>query len=107
MEENNLVSIYAQLVALKNNLPEGRKVHRRYIDEYHRLLRALNTEVNFNISDFLINERHFDHIAGVSYEDHFQPWGDKHCDKSFLLSKLDAILMFFELNQKEVSIGFH
>lgn len=101
---NSLQKIYSQLIALRENLPQEKSIHCRYVNDYHRLLDALSKEVGeSDLSDFRIDSSQFYYTASIGST----MIGDKHCDRAYLLTKLDAILIFFSPTEDKPSIGFH
>ena len=107
MDSDAITKIYNQLIALRNNLPEEKKVHRRYVDEYHRLLESLSKASGEQIGDFIIDDSNLEHVSGI-----YTPgkgWkilGDKHCERAFLLAKLDSVLLQFRSKEDNPPMGF-
>lgn len=99
--------IYNQLLTLRQNLPEERHVHRRYVEEYHRLLKLLEERGVVLVGEYRITESNLESLSGI-----YRPktgWraiGDKHCERSFLLMKLDALLLAIQPQEEKPHMGF-
>lgn len=102
----NIRIIYNQLFALRSNLPEGKHVGKKYVDEFHQTLKKLESAVNFSLEDYYVNPSVLEHTSGV-----FRPgvgftgFGELQCERGFLLTKLDAILLLFSSENNSV-MGF-
>jgi len=103
----NLRTTYNQLLALRQNLPEGKHVSRKYVDEFHTLLKKLESATNSSLADYYVNQSVLEHTSGVSRPGvGFTGFGDPECERGFLLAKLDAVLLMFESDEKP-PMGFH
>lgn len=114
MAENKqdiLIRAYAMLQSLRKNIdliPSN--IEEKYVKEFHSALDRLQTigidVTEFRISDSEIKPRlwskNFD--TGEKRYSH-----EKYVDKPLILTKLDAILGYFEITtaEKPKTIGFH
>jgi len=104
---NNLIQIYSQLVALRENVPQEKHINRNYVDQYNSLIDKLATGNGISLDDFKVPESELEHTSGVFKPGTgFQPFGEKKCERGFLLAKLDAVLILFKLKDEKSSIGF-
>ena len=98
--------IYSLLFALKNNIPDDKYVSRKYVDQYNTLIGRLSAEVGAALEDFKISESLLEHTSGVIRPGvGFVSFGEKECERGFLLAKLDAILILFKLEEEKTSMG--
>ena len=113
MEQTTLLELYTRLVKLREHLPEGGYVAERYIEEYNNLLFALSDKSGINLDGFSILESDLHEKEGEPYVTKIGTMA-KHpstqvCERPFYLMKLDAVLLFFEMqtnNTKSRPIGF-
>jgi len=103
---DNLMKIYNQLFALRENLPQEKFVGKKYVDEFHSLLNKLEIEVNYSMTDFRIGPSILQYTSGISTSTGFEGFGEKQCERGFLLVKLDAILLQFRSEEEKKTIGF-
>lgn len=102
MEGNHdtIIRAYALLSALRRNvdqpsIAEYNSIKDSYVEEYHDALHLLE-ETGMNVSHFRIPASELQPSPnGYSYSK------EKYVRKSYFLSKLDAILMYFELRTSE------
>jgi hypothetical protein len=110
-KQDALARAYATLSSLRKNIGEiTTGVRETYVHEFHSVLDKLEN-IGIDVSEFRIPDseiaivvRSFNTLTGVkSYSD------EKYVDKPFILTKLDAILGYFEItmSEKPRSIGFH
>jgi hypothetical protein len=107
--QDGLIRVYVRLSALRKNLDKmtNYSIEETYVQEYHQILQkaeALGLNVSdFRVSDSLLNRQlRMQSLEGNRYSD------EKYVDKAFFLSKLDAILSYFEIltSEKPQQIGF-
>lgn len=99
--------IYSLLLGLRDNIPQEKHVSRKYVDQYNSLIDQLSEIINSSLDDFKVSDSVLEYTCGVSRQGGgFQPFGDKKCERGFLLTKLYAILILFKLDEGEHSIGF-
>src|SRR3989344_5776579 len=95
---NPILSGYARLKTLHDNLRGTSSVTEDYVREFHAIVdvleKASKDDLNeFRVSDSWVKPR----VTSIS------PAGrkysvTKYCDKAFLLSKIEALLLCFELS---------
>jgi len=108
---------YSRLVALKANLPESLLTHEKYVKEYHEIVDLLAKEVNTSLEEFKIPHAEIRREVNYTQPDWETGEGggytygpNSYCERSFLLSKLDALLSYFQvkyLSRGEQGIGFN
>jgi len=98
-QSDKLARAYARLSALRENIPKGNMVDGLYLREYHEALKHLE-ELGFDVAEFKVPDRL------VRYT--FLFVGGSMVERALLLSKLDAVLAYFELvtQKAPASIGF-
>lgn len=103
---SDIQTIYNQLLALRNNLPEGKHVSKKYVDEFHTLLKKFEDLPSISLTDYYISPTSLEHTSGVFRPGiGFKGLGDPECERGFLLAKLDAVLLMFTSPEKPV-MGF-
>ena len=118
MEENKqdkLARAYATLKSLRNNIAEMTNVTELYVNELHTVLIRLQG-IGMDVSEFFIPDSEIAPRVTVIHTLTFAdtPAGgadfskEKYVDKSLILTKLDAILGYFEIitSEKPRRIGF-
>jgi len=119
MQERNqdiLKRAYATLRALRNNIDDittYNRVEETYVDQYHAALDMLES-IGIDVVQFRISfsdVQHCETISPVSYVGQPAPkeyTEEKYVTKGLLLTKLDTILMYFDLthSDKPRRIGF-
>ena len=114
-KQDKLARAYATLKSLRNNIAEMTVVEEKYVHEFHTALDKLES-IGIDVSEFRIPDSEIapivtsirtltfkDSPSGVTYSK------EKYVDKAFILTKLDAILGYFEIitSEKPIRIGFH
>lgn len=114
VEENQdvILRAYAVLSSLRRNIDqpsitEYGSVKSSYVDEFHSVLKSLE-EIGMNVSQFYIPHSEieprleFSSLEGDTYSK------DRYVRKSYLLTKLDASLMYFDMKtaKPRQPIGF-
>jgi hypothetical protein len=98
---------YVKLRALRLNLPDKGRVNERIVAEMHESLDLLSTE-GFDVAAFRIPDTD---LRPVLRSDNPRT-GEKHyseerfVDSILLRTKLDAILMLFDLKVQKQTVGF-
>ena len=121
MTENNQdarARAYATLSSLRKNIDQITLVHgvsETYVHEFQTVLDKL-TGIGLDVSEFRIADSEVKRkitgrqtfVGGGSHENHVSYTNEKYVDKPLILTKLDAILGYFELtmSEKPRSIGF-
>ena len=111
MEKNNqdaFTRAYATLTSLRKNINEmNYGVLETYVREFHNVLDKLEG-IGIDVSEFRIPTSEVKpRITSVSREGrHYSE--EKYVDKSYILTKIDAILGYFEIvtSDKPRKIGF-
>lgn len=120
MTENNqdtLARAFATLSSLQNNINQmtDNRILEKYVNEYHTVLDSLEG-IGENVSEFRIPDSEITPrvtvIRTLTFSNEPKSGADyskeKYVDKSFILTKLDAILGYFEIitSDKPRRIGF-
>lgn len=119
-EQDALARAYAMLSSLRKNVGEmtAYSVPETYVSEFHTVLDKLE-DIKINTAEFRIPDSKVSPIdvsmpivLSLDSGDRLTPphySKEKYVDKSFILTKLDAILGYFEIitSEKPRSIGFH
>ena len=108
-KQDALARVYATLSSLRKNIDQMTEysVEEKFVREFHTVLdRLAGIEIDvseFRIADSLVKPRVMSKsYKGISYSE------EKYVQRSFILTKLDAILGYFEitLSEKPKRIGF-
>lgn len=92
----NIRPIYNQILALRNNLPDGKYVNKIYVDQFHSLVKKLESIVGSSLTEYYVESSVLRHTSGVAHQDGtFTAFGDPQCERGFLLAKMDALLLMF------------
>ncbi len=121
MEQNKqdvVLRSYSRLNALKVNLPKnGWGIDEKYIREYHDMLTVLEGATGMRLEEFRIPDNELQRVM-TSYtppgpyfggEEKTTYTNERYCDRDYVLSKLDAILTYFQIlnsPKEENKIGF-
>ncbi|MBA7692122.1 hypothetical protein ES703_100680 [subsurface metagenome] len=115
-KQDVLVRAYATLSSLRKNIEQmGAVVEEKYVHEFHIALDSLEG-IGIDVSEFRISDSELKHrdTAASQYVNGerispYKPSEEKYVDKSFILTKLDAILGYFAIitSEKPRRIGFH
>lgn len=95
--QDELVRAFAMLSSLRKNVAEMNEVSEMYIQEFYSVLDRLE-KTGISVSEFRIPSQTIYFVRARRY-----------IDKRFLLTKLDALLGYFEIitSEKPRRIGFH
>lgn len=103
----NTRTIYNRFLALRQNLPESKHVSKKYVEEFHLLLKETESVIVSSLANYYIKSSHLEHTSGVSRPGAgFIGFGDPECERGLLLAKLDAMLLMFTEAEKP-PMGFH
>ncbi len=116
MEKNaqdELARAYARLSALRNNIDKMKEysIPEKYVEEFHTVLdriKGIGIDTSeFRVPDSEVKPRVTMTIHGSGGAERIYS-EEKYVDKPFILSKLDAILSYFEIitSEKPKKIGF-
>lgn len=104
MEEDKLKRIFAQLSAIKVNLPEGYDINEKYIDTYNKLVDELASGMDESLNEFLVPNNELRHrITSGNYltgETNYSE--DRWCERGMFLMKLDSLMGYFTLTLQPV-----
>ena len=107
--QDKMARAYARLVSLKANLPDDIRIREPFVVEYHDAIGHLE-DLGFNLAEFKIPAAHVQPIeTGGNYlTDETYYSTERYVERSYFLTKLSAVLSYFELSTKrtEASIGF-
>jgi hypothetical protein len=108
-EQEELMEVYARLKALNENLPNrpNRLLEPRYIEDFHSLVRLLQSHSSADLSRFKVPLTAISVKAGsegTAVDLEGSDWYDLH----FVKAKIEGLLKFFELQWSEPKprIGF-
>lgn len=111
-DDDRLARAYARLQGLKENLPNSPSLPERYVREYHEALDHLSS-IGRDIDEFKVRpEDVVPRLAGMSRSGQPRYTQEKSVDRAILLSKLQAVITYFELSVSDAapeprrSIGF-
>jgi len=100
LDQDKILRAYTRLKGIKDNLPEKTSIRVHHVTDYHDIINSLEKELDLSLSEFRIPETEiFETQLTI-----------KVCMKSFFMSKLDALLSYFELrflSAEEPEIGFN
>ena len=113
--QDELARAYATLKALRNNIDKMKEysIPEKYVDEFHSVLGKLEgvgmETAEFRIPDSLVKPRITASLRGADGRSHYSYSEEKYVERSFILTKLDAILGYFEIitAEKPRKIGFN
>jgi len=106
---DKIIRLYSRLSALKQNLPQNFHIHEKYIKEYHLIVDELSAVSNLNLDEFKIPTSEVKpYVAGYSPSRGTMYSKENHCEKTYVLSKVDALLMYFQMttSKEKENIGF-
>lgn len=99
MDRDKILRAYTRLKGIKDNLPEESFIRVHHVTDYHDIITSLEKETGLSPSEFRIPETEiFENQLTI-----------KGCLKSFFMSKLDALLSYFEfrfVSSEKPEIGF-
>ena len=120
MAENKqdiLIRAYAMLQSLRKNIDQiPSNIEEKYAKEFHSALDRLQT-IGIDVTEFRIPDSEVQHLdispirtltfKGNERAKHYSK--EKYVEKPLILTKLDAILGYFEIitAEKPKTIGFH
>ena len=104
---NEIAKSFANLNALKNNLPEGR-INEKYVTLFHDEIRRL-TDFGFDgLDEFKIPDEEINYrCISRNYKTGNRNYSkERFVDKNIFLIKLDAMLTFFQIKTNGIEVGF-
>ena len=112
MTENNqdaFTRVYATLLSLRKNIAQMTTslAPKIYVREFHTVLDRLEG-IGEDVSEFRISDSEVKPLVTSVSREGKRYSEEKYVDKSFILTKLDAILGYFEIitSEKPRTIGF-
>ena len=112
MEDNAqdmLARAYVLLSSLRKNVTQAGSVSEKYVNEYRLVLDKLQ-KIGINISDFQIPLSEIKpRLLSFNYATHEERYStEKYVDQAYFLTKLDALLGYFEIitSEQPRRIGF-
>ena len=108
--QDGIIRAYSILKALRKNIDQIGSIPEKYVNEYHTVIEKLENSIGITLSEFRIPDseiqptpRAFTPGKGTVYS------SEKYVSRAFMLTKMDAILDYFEIitSEKPRSIGFH
>ena len=108
--QDGIIRTYARLTALKSNIEKiNSPIDEKYVIEFHLILEKLAYLWGKDLSEFKVSDSYVKQHLRTVHMDGARTFSEKkYVDRAFLLSKMDAVLSYFELsNSKEPPhIGF-
>ena len=114
-KQDTLARAYAMLSSLRKNIAQMGAVEETYVREFHTVLTKLEG-IGIDVSEFRIPDSEvvprLTAIRTLTFRNGPKAGADyskeKYVDRSFILTKLDAILGYFEIitSEKPKRIGF-
>jgi len=110
-KQDELIRVYVTLKSLRENIGQmtDYSVQETYVHEFHTVLDRLES-IGIDVAEFRIPSSQVNRVArGGSYLTGETRYSDeKYVDKTFILTKLDAILGYFEIitSKEPRKIGF-
>jgi len=105
--ENEIRKSFAQLSALKKNLPNTSEINEKYVKIFHKEIGRLVILGYKDLEEFKIPENEitprptfYSPETGTEYSD------EKFVDRELMLMQLDAVLTFFQLGSEKIEAGF-
>jgi hypothetical protein len=110
--QDELARAYATLSSLRKNISQMtsyRGVEEKYINEFHSVLDRL-ADIGIDVSEFRIPDSEVTPrvVSSNIFTDEKTFSEEKYVDKAYFLTKMDAILGYFEIitSEKPRRIGF-
>ena len=108
-KQDTLARAFATLSSLRKNIDQITSgVTEKYVREFHSVLDRLES-IEIGVSEFRIPDSEVKPRVTVSWEGGGRSYSEeKYVDKSFILTKIDAILGYFEIitSEKPRRMGF-
>ena len=106
-KQDALVRAFATLSALRKNVDQIGAISEKYVREFHTVLDRLES-IGIDVSEFRIPHSEITpHVRSVvGGVRHYSE--EKYVDRAYMLTKMDAILGYFEIitSDKPRKIGF-
>lgn len=114
MNQLEVKKAFANLHALKSNLPSSTDIKEKYVHIFHNEIDRLSSSGFTGLNDFKIPESELKRqltswapaIPELGQEKTENYSEDRYVERGILLQKIDALLTFFQVSSPEVEIGF-
>lgn len=106
--QDELARAYAMLSALRKNIAQMSDVTEAYVREFHSVLDKLD-RIGIDVTEFRIPDSAVQPRITAMFIDGTKSYSEeKYVDKPFILTKLDAVLGYFEIitSDKPKKMGF-
>ena len=107
--QDAIARVYAMLSSLRKNIDQIGAVPEKYVREFHTMLDRLEG-IGIDVSEFRIPDSEVQpQVTIIRFERGEKSYSkEKYVDRSFILTKLDAILGYFEIitSEKPRRMGF-
>jgi hypothetical protein len=99
---DQILRAYATLSSLRDNIPEGYKVHEKWVHEYNGAIEKLEKALGIDLTDFKVPNNELKRSKASGNRDGL--W----CERAILMQKLASTLAYFTGLQggQERQIGF-
>lgn len=105
--ENEIKKSFANLSALKQNLPDKAQVNEDYVKIFHKEIDRLVNLGYKDLEEFKIPNQEitsrqisWNPYRGSKYSE------ERYVEKGLLLTRLDAVLTFFQIYSEKIEMGF-
>jgi len=105
--ETEIKKSFAKLSALKENLPDKARISEDYVKIFHGEIEKLSNLGYKDLEEFKIPNQEitarqvsYDPRRGSRYSE------ERYVEKGLLLARLDAVLIFFQINSEKIEMGF-
>ena len=115
--QDGIIRAYSILKALRKNLDQIGSIPEKYVNEYHTVIEKLENSIGITLSEFRIPDSELAPtrtdirviVPGSGDSGRARYSKEKYVARAFMLTKMDAILNYFEIltSEKPREIGFH
>ena len=107
---DKLLRSYATLSSLKSNLPDQPEVEERWVREFNSAVEGIEKALGANLTEFKVPQDELHRSVGTrsSLSDEVTYREGLWCSRSWLMQKIDSILIYFTGLQSDAQrrIGF-
>jgi len=97
-----------RLNGLKQNIPDKERIAVSYVNDYHDIISELEQMSKVNLSKFRVPKETLSTSSSITSPSRgVISAGDLVCERGILLSKIDALLLKFPVDEKKGKIGFN
>lgn len=111
MDTDKILRAYTRLKSLREKMPPKGAfyINERFVKEYHEIISSLEQETGFSLDEFKIPSEDMEKawVGSSGERDYYTK--DYTCNIEIFLSKMDALLSYFELrflSNEKPDIGF-